>query len=468
MQDLPQSTPATRDTPPRSGCFATTVRCLPRPAAAAQVDTQEDANEPGAWGAGPSRSAFFHSSAQLFQHGKKTDNPYPIGLAINAGSRLHASASRLAANVRVMVEPSQYELDAWSDIQTYRGRQVTRRLEQISQKVSDGTASVAGRATKYIERSPRARAALDQRRSAAAHNARASSDDPIDPSPARWDVAAKNPVLRTAGRISRAGLSPKRVVAKHQKRGHDVVTLNDLRRLDLAEIDDVRGRAASWLYPASAALSGAGAGLVYTGGALAVTASAGAAAAPSGGAIAGAFMADTTAVLALGSRVVGRTALLYGYDPESPAEKLFIMSVVNAGTAVSAGAKTAAMSDVSRLTQALVRGKTWDVLNESLLTKVASRFAARFSFRLTKQGLGKVVPLAGVGVGIAFNWATIEGILDAADVAYRRRFLLEKYPHFAAADTFGAVIEAEQISDDADQEISVLAELADAGGPDIE
>jgi hypothetical protein len=369
-----------------------------------------------------------------------------------------------------MAEPSQYELDAWSDIQAYRGRQVTRRLEQVSQKVSDGANNVAGRATKYIEKSPRVRAALDQRRSAAAHNALAAtttSDDPVDVSPARWDVVAKNPVLRTAGRISRAGLSPTRVVAKHQKRGHDVSALHDLRRLDLAQVDAVRGRAASWLYPASAAMSGAGAGLVYTGGALAVTASAGAAAAPSGGAIAGAFVADTTAVLALGSRVVGRTALLYGYDPESPAEKLFIMSVVNAGTAVSAGAKTAALSDISRLTQALVRGKTWEVLNESLLTKLASRFAARFSFRLTKQGLGKVVPVAGVGVGAAFNWATIEGIVDAADIAYRRRFLLEKYPHLAAAGTFRVVVEAEQISDDADQEISVLSELVEAGGPDI-
>jgi len=375
-----------------------------------------------------------------------------------------------------MAEASQYELAAWRDIQAYRGRQVTRRLDQVSQKVSNGTANVAGRATKYIEKSPRARAVLERRRDAAADTSPSattplvptSSDDLVDVAPVGWGVASRDSMLRTAGRISRAGLSPKRVVSKHQKRGHDVSALHDLRRLDLEQIDAVRGRAASWLYPASAALTGAGAGLVISGGAVAVAVSGGVAAAPSGGAIAGAFVADTTAVLALGSRFVGRTALLYGYDPESPAEKLFIMSVVNAGTAVSAGAKTAAMSDISKLTQALVRGKTWEVLNESLLTRVASRFAARFSFRLTKQGLGKVVPAAGVVVGGAFNWATIEGIVDAADIAYRRRFLLEKYPHLAAGDTFGVVVEAEQIPDESDQEISVLAELVEAGGPDIE
>jgi hypothetical protein len=70
------------------------------------------------------------------------------------------------------------------------------------------------------------------------------------------------------------------VVARHKKRGHDVASLADLRRLDLQQIDAVRGRAASWYYPAGAALSGAGAGLVISGGQLVIAASAGAAAAP--------------------------------------------------------------------------------------------------------------------------------------------------------------------------------------------
>ena len=161
--------------------------------------------------------------------------------------------------------------------------------------------------------------------------------------------------------------------------------------------------------------------------------------------------------------------MLYGYDPESPSEKVFVMSVVNAGSAVSAGAKTAAMADVSKLTQALVRDKTWKVLNESVVSKVAQEFAKRFSFRLTKQGLGKVVPAAGIVVGGALNWATLEGVVDAADVAYRHRFLVEKYPHLGEGDAFGTVVEVDDdIADDADEEISVIDQIAQAGGPDIE
>ncbi len=371
-----------------------------------------------------------------------------------------------------MDEPSQYELDAWNDIQAFRGRQASRGLGQVGQKVSNGTTTVGERGTKYLENHPRARAALKRGQGVAAKGTQivsAGSHTAGGVLPGGWGGTAGGSLRRTAGRVSRAGLSPKRVVAKHQKRGHNVSSLRELRRLDLEQIDAVRGRAATWLYPAGAALSGAGAGFVISGSELATAVSGGVAAAPSGAAITGAFVGDAATVLALGSRAVGRTALLYGYDPESPAEKIFIMSEVNAGSAVSAGAKTAAMSDISRLTQALVRDKTWAVLNESLVAKVAQEFAKRFSFRLTKQGLGKVVPAAGIVVGGALNWATLEGIVDAADFAYRRRFLLEKYPHLGDGDTFGVVMDVDHIiPDDADQEISVLGELSEAGGPDIE
>jgi hypothetical protein len=217
-----------------------------------------------------------------------------------------------------------------------------------------------------------------------------------------------------------------------------VASLADLRCLDLEQIDAVRGRGTSWYYPLAAAISGAAAGLVISGGELNVTASAGAAAAPSGAAVASAFLGDAAVVLGLASRSVGHVSLLYGYDPEEPAEKLFVMSVVNAGTAMSATAKTAALADISRLTQSLIRGRLWAVLDKSVVTQVAKGFAKAFGIRFTKQSLGKVVPVAGTVIGGAFNWATVEAIVDAADVAYRRRFLLEKYPHLEDEEAPGS------------------------------
>lgn len=373
-----------------------------------------------------------------------------------------------------MADPSDYELRAWRDIQRFRGRRLSRVMGNASEQVAIGTAELGKRATKYLENRPRAQSAVSHGQEAVAKGTYAVGSGArkavgtLPDGMTDWSGAALESMRRMVGRISRAGLSSKRVVASHQKRGHDVASLSDLRRLDLERIDAVRGRGASWYYPAVAALSGAGAGLVISGGELVVTVSAGASAAPSGAVIASAVVGDAAAVLGLASRSVGHVSLLYGYDPEEPAEKLFVMSVVNAGTAMSASAKTAAMADISRLTQALVRGKAWALLDKSVVATVSKQFAKAFGVRFTKQSLGKVVPAAGILLGGAFNWATLETIVDAADIAYRRRFLLEKYPHLADEEAPGSFADVSPDSpDDADEAISVLDEIAVAGGPNL-
>ena len=373
-----------------------------------------------------------------------------------------------------MADPSDYELAAWRDIQRFKGRPLSRAMRNAGEQVAVGAAELGKRATKYLENHPRTQSAVSRGQGivangtdaigAGARKAAAALPDGV----ADWSGASVESMRRTVGRVSRLGLSSKRVVSIHKKRGHDVASLSDLRRLDLQQIDAVGRRGASWYYPAFAALSGMGAGLVISGGELVTAASAGAAAAPSGAVVVGAFAGDVAVVLGLASRSVGHVSLLYGYDPEEPAEKLFVMSVVNAGTAMSATAKTAAMADISRLTQALVRGKTWEILDKSIVAKVSAQFAKRFGFRLTKQGLGKVVPVVGILVGGTFNWTTLEAIVDAADVAYRRRFLLEKYPHLAREEASGSFpSDGSDSPDDADEAISVLGELNKAGGPDL-
>ncbi len=366
--------------------------------------------------------------------------------------------------------PSDYELDAWRAVQQFKGRPLSRVMRNAGEQVANGVSELGKRAAKQLENHPRAKSALSRGQEVAAKGAQkvgAGARGAADALP-DWSGTAAQSLRKTVGRASRAGLSSKRVVALHKKRGHDVASLTDLRRLDLEQVEAVRGRAASWYYPAAAALSGAGAGLVISGGELVIAASAGAAAAPSGGAITGAFVADTAVVLGLASRAVGQVSLFYGYDPEEPAEKLFVMSVVNVGTASSATAKNAAMADISHLTQALFRGKTWEVLNETVVAKVSSQFAKAFRFRLTKKGLGKAVPAVGIVVGSTLNWTTLEGIVDAAEMAYRRRFLLEKYPHLTDEEASGSFVDTgSDVPDDADEEISLIDEIAEAGGPDL-
>lgn len=361
---------------------------------------------------------------------------------------------------------SEYEQDEWEKLKTFTGRPLTQFGAEAGQKVLDGAAFVGKQVDHALETHPKSREVLEKGKSAATSAARAiksgatKAADLVPDGAGAWAGHALDSAQRTAARIARAGLSPARIVSKHRKRGHEVRRLGDLGRLDLEQIDLVRGRGASWYYPAAAALSGAGAGLAISGGQLVVVASAGAAAAPSIGVVAGAIAADAAFVLSASSRVVGHIALHYGYDPEDPAEKMFILSTINLGTAVSASAKAAALSDLSRLTQALVRGKSWEVLNQHLVAQVSAKATAKLTTRqLTKQGLGKVIPLVGIGIGATMNWATLERIVDAADLAYRRRFLIEKYPHLEVEGAVEVIGEHDDGAAEGDPVISIFDEL---------
>lgn len=372
-----------------------------------------------------------------------------------------------------MPEPSKYEADAWVKLQAHKGKPLSATLRDANDKVVQGARDLGSSASAYIANHPKVESAINRGQAIASKGAKtvgatAGKVGAMVPAVAgEWAGAALDSVKKSAARASRVGLSANRVVELHQKQGHAVDDLPDVRRLDLQQVDKIGRRGTQIYYPGLAALSGAGTGLAISGGQIVTVASGGAAAAPSTGVVLGAVAADATAILTLATRAVGHVALLYGYDPEDPNEKIFALSVVNAGTAVSTTAKTAAFADVSRLTQALVRGKTWEVLNKSVVSKVSGQFAKAFGVRLTKKSLGKFVPLVGILLGGTFNWATLEGIFDAADVAYRRRFLLEKYPHLVDDVTVELRIVEQDHDDDADERISVLDDLAQAGGPDL-
>ena len=144
--------------------------------------------------------------------------------------------------------------------------------------------------------------------------------------------------------------------------------------------------------------------------------------------IAGAMVVDAAAVLGITSRAVGHVSLLHGYDPEDPIEKLVVASVINAGSATTASARGIALRDLSRLTQGLYRGASWSKLHESVISRALAKFAEEYTGRFTKKTLAKMVPGVGIILSAGMNWALVEGLVDEAILAYRRRLLLEKYP----------------------------------------
>lgn len=232
-------------------------------------------------------------------------------------------------------------------------------------------------------------------------------------------------------RTAQLTTSSKRVVRAYAKRGHLVESLDDIRRLDLRAIDGVASfTRLHYGYSLTAAAEGAATGLAMTGGQAAVAfggvAGAGAGAAPGLGTIAAAMSADMGAMLGVCSRVIAHDALYYGYDPRDPAEEVFMMQVIALALAPTAASKVVAYQQLAKLTRSLAVNAAWRQLNEQTLVKIAQKFAAGFSQKLTKKKLGQFVPLAGVGIGAFVNWKMVDDVADAAYWAYRERFLYEK------------------------------------------
>jgi hypothetical protein len=363
-----------------------------------------------------------------------------------------------------MSEPSKYELAAWGQVQKFK----LRPMSAVGQKAINSAQSIF---SDFVESHPNAKKVWSKGGQFIAKSndlAGKAVSKVIPKDLSDWSGEALDSIKTSLAKISRAGLSPKRVVALHRKRGREVESLLDLRTLDLQQVEHIGLKSAAWYYPAIAAASGAGASFIITGSELAVVASGGASTAPSGGVVAATIAGDLAVLNALSSRAIGHFALMYGYDPEEPMEKVFMMSIVNAGTAFSMGAKTLAMKDISNLTQALVRGKTWKELSKTVIGKAADQFNQHFTNRIVKSSLGKAVPAIGIIIGGAFNWATLERLTDVAQIVYRRRFLLEKYPQLAeSGEPFNIFEDSGIAGEEEDEAFSIVDELKEAGGPTL-
>ncbi|MEU8799558.1 EcsC family protein [Spirillospora sp. NPDC048819] len=258
------------------------------------------------------------------------------------------------------------------------------------------------------------------------------------------------------GRAAVATVPKKTVVKAYRKHDADVEELEDIRKIDLALIDKVKPRL-GLRYTAFAGAEGAGAGFAASGGGLlaagGTVAGAGAGAAPGAALVIGTLVADSAAVLLAGQRAIAHIGAYYGYDPEHPDEQLFMLGILNLGTA-SEGGKVVAYAEINKLVQALARNATWEQLNQNVVTKVVEKVFTRLGFRLTKAKLGQAVPVMGIAIGAGMNTRFLKRITDDAEHMYRERFLRDRY---------GIEVEPDSVAADADSHEDVdIVDIVDA------
>ena len=303
-------------------------------------------------------------------------------------------------------EMTPYDQRAWAKIEKWRNDRLTARTRRLVPSAVRRRVANAGRGAK-------------------------KTFDSI-PGAAQFEelfLKALGGLTDLGARAAMASVRDGAVIEAFRKRGHDVDHIDDIRNLDLREIDKVKPNL-TLAYTTTATVEGAAAGFAVSGGEIiaggGTLLGAGAGAAPGIGMVVGVMAGDAAAVLVGANRAVAHVAAYYGYDLHKPDERLFALAVLGMGTAAEAG-KAAAYIEINKLVQALARRATWRQLRQSVVTQVIEKVFARLGFRITQRKLGQAVPVLGTVIGAGMNARLLSSIVDDAEHVYRERFLREKY-----------------------------------------
>lgn len=284
---------------------------------------------------------------------------------------------------------------------------------------------------------------------------------------AGWISSAVLGLVEKATSAAESSVRRERIVKAYRRAGNDVECLEDIRNLNLTEIQLVRPHLKVG-YAVVTATEGAVSSIFATGGAVAALLGLGIASAPGIGVIMGAIGLDIATFLASSARLVSHTAAYYGYDTKDPAEKLFSAMVLSQAIAPRSKAddhaveKATSMRVFNKVVRKLTkRGSMESVGNNALTASVNSLFAA-LGARLVGLKMAQILPIIGIIVGMALNVSLIRTIGVTADNLYRERFLLERYGQEESDVEAEAPSDGTDDVDDLDEELARYVELAEA------
>ena len=180
-----------------------------------------------------------------------------------------------------------------------------------------------------------------------------------------------------------------RVVEALVKRGVEVNSFEDIRTsVRLKDKDRMAARIARgyrWGMGAEGAAAGAGS----LGG-------------PGVGAAA--LVADITALTTVACRAAAHNhAAIYGYRVEMPAERALALAVLNGATSPTDLAKQSALANITKVSTAIAKKKTWETLETFTLVKVIQEAAEKLGINLTKAKLAQIVAVIGIAIGGGYN-----------------------------------------------------------------
>jgi hypothetical protein len=344
---------------------------------------------------------------------------------------------------------NDYDSRALKDIRAWQGRKPSRRLRNAIPE------SVRERAGELVDRGKEKAGEI-------------FDDFPRSEQVKQALLMTLEGATRTIGAGAAASVRTSLVIRKYRKAGHSVERIEDIQDLELAASDRVFSRRKRHAYVVTSGAEGAVAGAATTvsGAATLVTGvfGAGAGGVPTAIVTAGVMAADTAATLMWASRIVAETSALYGYDPNDPAEQVFMTGVLGAATATSEGTKLAAQRQLRELAKLLARREPYRLLDKHVFTHVVRRAYKKLGDKMTQKQLGKIVPITSIAVGAGMNAALMHRTADEAYYAYRERRLQDRYDLDSSDrdhDASEVIVDAEVV-DDSEEPLDIIGLLDEA------
>ena len=193
-------------------------------------------------------------------------------------------------------------------------------------------------------------------------------------------------------------------------RDAEVEKISDLRNKSLELSDKIADEVHNWALGLAIAEGGAaGAGGAFT------------------------ILIDIPALITLAFRTMHKIGLCYGYECNTPEERMFINMILSAASANTVKEKAVALVGIKQL-EVIIAKQTWKKIAEKAaankvgpeaLIMFIKSFSKSLGKNLTKRKALQAIPYVGAAVGASMNGSFIQDVAWAARRSFQRRWLAE-------------------------------------------
>ncbi|MEQ9105053.1 MAG: EcsC family protein [Rhodothermales bacterium] len=211
-------------------------------------------------------------------------------------------------------------------------------------------------------------------------------------------------LLELVNEITQDSVWTDAVLKDFRSRGTHVETLDDIRSLDLEQVDAAL-RGLDTKYVSLATAEGAATGLAGAAG----------------------IVPDIVALVSINLRAAGEIATYCGFDMLDAEERVKALRVLDEVAKPGNNRKNVTLSPAIRTASRVARQQGTQILEQIGAGNAVESLLRRLGVNLTEKKLAQMVPVTGAFLGGGLNYLYTTSVCQTATNLYRERFLFEKY-----------------------------------------